>query len=111
MVNVISVRVGIATILMGIMLGLVPGYTADLGEYGDGVSCGSPFFVSDDLTGSGLDACEGAGGLSTRRAWALALIVGGIVLVGAVAVNDIRSGGSPRFGTAPDNDNPPSLYS
>lgn len=55
---------------MGLVLGFVP---TNPGED----TCGSPFAPGDDNT----EVCETVGGNSDRRAYAFALILGGMVLL------------------------------
>jgi hypothetical protein len=92
MINAICIRLGGAVLVMGVILGFVPGYTTDTPYFSEkSISCGSPFMVSDDLSDEGLQECETDGGLSTRRAWALALIGAGIVLISSAAAREITS--------------------
>jgi len=101
MVNALCLRFGFALIALGAMLGLVPGFTGEVGSFGGGLSCGSPFIVSDDLTGAGIDACE-TGGLSDRRAWALGTLAAGVVLLFAGAAKP--ASGSKSAAAAPDSE-------
>lgn len=77
MVDQISLRLGIALIVLGAVLGFVPAFG---GVDGSG-NCGSPFIANDDLDESSRDGCEVVGGLADRRAWALGFGAAGVVLV------------------------------
>lgn len=86
--------IGVALLVMGLIVGLFP---ANSGA----VACGSPFFPSDSLDEvvfprNSLDEaikreCNLGGGLAARRAVAVGLLAGGlVVIVGAAILPDDR---------------------